>query len=74
MKRKAEEVTKRAKKRSGSKLHEVPDGWFAKTARPRLKGKAFIVRYTDDADQIMKGKSLRGCKEYSGYRLCFFHG
>jgi len=30
-------------------LHEVLDDWFEKTVKPRLKGKAAIVRYADDA-------------------------
>ena len=30
-------------------LHEVLDKWFAEVARPRLKGRAFLVRYADDA-------------------------
>jgi len=30
-------------------LHEVLDDWFVKTVKPRLKGKAGIVRYADDA-------------------------
>ena len=30
-------------------LHEVLDMWFADVVKPRLKGKAFIVRYADDA-------------------------
>jgi len=30
-------------------LHEVLDVWFERDVRPRLKGRAFIVRYADDA-------------------------
>ena len=30
-------------------LHEVLDDWFVKTVKPRLRGKAGIVRYADDA-------------------------
>lgn len=30
-------------------LHEVLDRWFAEVVRPRLKGKAFLIRYADDA-------------------------
>lgn len=30
-------------------LHEVLDTWFAATVVPRLRGKAFMVRYADDA-------------------------
>ena len=30
-------------------LHEVLDDWFVKVVKPRLKGKAAMVRYADDA-------------------------
>ena len=30
-------------------LHEVLDGWFERDVKPRLKGRAFLVRYADDA-------------------------
>jgi RNA-directed DNA polymerase len=30
-------------------LHEVLDQWFEEEVRPRLKGKAFMVRFADDA-------------------------
>jgi group II intron reverse transcriptase/maturase len=30
-------------------LHEVLDGWFERDVKPRLKGRAFMVRYADDA-------------------------
>jgi group II intron reverse transcriptase/maturase len=30
-------------------LHEVLDDWFVKTVKPRMKGKASMVRYADDA-------------------------
>ena len=30
-------------------LHEVLDLWFEREVKPRMKGKAFIVRYADDA-------------------------
>jgi group II intron reverse transcriptase/maturase len=29
-------------------LHSVLDEWFEKEVRPRLKGKAFLIRYADD--------------------------
>ena len=29
-------------------LHYVLDEWFEKDVRPRLKGKAFLIRYADD--------------------------
>jgi group II intron reverse transcriptase/maturase len=53
-------------------LHEVLDEWFLKTVRPRLKGKAFLIRYADDAvigcelkddaERIMKVLPLRFAK------------
>ena len=30
-------------------LHEVLDDWFVKTVKPRMRGKASMVRYADDA-------------------------
>lgn len=30
-------------------LHEVLDVWFERTVKPRLQGRAFLVRYADDA-------------------------
>lgn len=30
-------------------LHEVLDKWFERVVKPRLKGRAFLVRYADDA-------------------------
>ncbi len=30
-------------------LHEVLDAWFERDVKPRLKGRAFLVRYADDA-------------------------
>ncbi len=30
-------------------LHEVLDTWFDQVVRPRLRGRAFLVRYADDA-------------------------
>jgi group II intron reverse transcriptase/maturase len=30
-------------------LHEVLDKWFEEVVKPRLKGKAFLIRYADDA-------------------------
>jgi RNA-directed DNA polymerase len=29
-------------------LHEVLDTWFANVVKPRLKGRAFMIRYADD--------------------------
>jgi len=33
-------------------LHEVLDVWFEDVVRPRLKGRAFLVRYADDAAMV----------------------
>src|SRR5208283_366788 len=33
-------------------LHEVLDTWFEHTAKPRLKGQAFLIRYADDAVMV----------------------
>ena len=30
-------------------LHEVLDEWFEKEVKPRMKGKAFLIRYADDS-------------------------
>ena len=30
-------------------LHEVLDGWFERDIKPRLKGRAVLIRYADDA-------------------------
>jgi hypothetical protein len=30
-------------------LHEVLDRWFAEVVKPRMEGRAFLVRYADDA-------------------------
>ena len=30
-------------------LHEVLDGWFVKVVKPRMRGKASMIRYADDA-------------------------
>lgn len=30
-------------------LHEVLDTWFEREVKPRLKGRAFLIRYADDA-------------------------
>jgi group II intron reverse transcriptase/maturase len=53
-------------------LHEVLDNWFISEVKPRMKGKAFMVRYADDAiigcekkedaDRIMKVLALRFAK------------
>jgi hypothetical protein len=53
-------------------LHEVLDTWFEQMVKPRLNGKAFMVRYADDAiigcaskedaDRIMKVLPLRFTK------------
>jgi retron-type reverse transcriptase len=44
-------------------LHEVLDEWFERTVKPRLKGRASLIRYADDlviccrgtADEAMTG-------------------
>jgi group II intron reverse transcriptase/maturase len=35
-------------------LHEVLDVWFEHEVKPRLKGKAFLVRYADDAVAVFE--------------------
>ena len=30
-------------------LHEVLDAWFERTVKPRLQGRASLIRYADDA-------------------------
>jgi hypothetical protein len=37
-------------------LHEVLDGWFKAEVKPRLKGKAFLIRYADDAVLVFERK------------------
>jgi group II intron reverse transcriptase/maturase len=34
---------------SNAYLHEVLDTWFEQTVKPRLKGRAHLIRYADDA-------------------------
>jgi len=38
-------------------LHEVLDTWFEHTAKPRLKGQAFLIRYADDAVMVFEHES-----------------
>src|SRR5262249_53390492 len=33
-------------------LHEVLDVWFEEEVKPRLRGRAFLVRYADDAVMV----------------------
>ena len=33
-------------------LHEVLDAWFERTVKPRLQGRAFLIRYADDAVMV----------------------
>jgi group II intron reverse transcriptase/maturase len=40
-------------------LHEVFDRWFANEVRPRLRGKAHLVRYADDCAPRRRGKEAR---------------
>src|SRR3954447_21839983 len=35
--------------RANAYLHEVLDTWFEQTVKPRLKGRASLIRYADDA-------------------------
>jgi group II intron reverse transcriptase/maturase len=35
-------------------LHEVLDGWFEREVRPRLRGRAHLVRYADDAAMLFE--------------------
>jgi RNA-directed DNA polymerase len=56
-------------------LHHVLDKWFMDEVRPRLKGKAFLVRYVDDAvicfeheEDAQKVKEVLG-KRFSKYGL-----
>jgi group II intron reverse transcriptase/maturase len=37
-------------------LHEVLDSWFEAEVRPRLRGRAFMVRYADDAVLVFSEK------------------
>ena len=37
-------------------LHEVLDVWFHEVAQPRLRGRAFMVRYADDATLVFERK------------------
>lgn len=41
---------------SNSYLHEVLDRWFEAEVKPRMKGKAFLVRYADDAVLVFARK------------------
>src|SRR5262249_10319206 len=34
---------------SNAYLHEVLDTWFEQTVKPRLRGRAYLIRYADDA-------------------------
>jgi len=37
-------------------LHEVLDAWFEREVKPRLKGRAFLVRYADDCAPRRRGR------------------
>ena len=43
-------------------LHEVLDSWFEERVKPRLRGRAFMVRYADDAVLVFsdEGRSRTG--------------
>jgi hypothetical protein len=58
-------------------LHYVLDVWFEQEVKPRLKGRAFLVRYADDfvmgfacAEVERAGKSVRrhGARRRRGWR------
>lgn len=38
-------------------LHEVLDTWFARVVQPRLKGRACLIRYADDAVMVFTEES-----------------
>ena len=38
-------------------LHEVLDSWFETRVKPRLRGRAFLVRYADDAVLVFSERS-----------------
>jgi retron-type reverse transcriptase len=38
-------------------LHEVLDSWFERRVKPRLGGRAFMVRYADDAVLVFSDKT-----------------
>jgi RNA-directed DNA polymerase len=38
-------------------LHEVLDTWFEQTVKPRLKGRASLIRYADDAVLVFEWES-----------------
>ena len=38
-------------------LHEVLDRWFERDVKPRLRGRAFLVRYADDAVLVFSSES-----------------
>ena len=41
-------------------LHEVLDEWFEHEVKPRLRGRAFEVRYADDAVLVFEHGTMRG--------------
>ncbi len=38
-------------------LHEVLDSWFEQRVKPRLRGRAFLVRYADDAVLVFSDRA-----------------
>jgi group II intron reverse transcriptase/maturase len=42
---------------SNAYLHEVLDMWFEQTVKPRLKGRAHLIRYADDAVLVFEVES-----------------
>lgn len=50
-------------------LHEVLDKWFANTVRPRLQGRAMLVRYADSVASCRPTALTRRCT--SGSTACW---
>ena len=42
-------------------LHEVLDVWFAKQVQPQLQGRAFLIRYADDAVLVFSNEEDARC-------------
>jgi RNA-directed DNA polymerase len=42
---------------SNTYLHEVLDTWFEQMVKPRLKGRAYLIRYADDAVLVFEVES-----------------
>lgn len=48
-------------------LHEVLDSWFEDTVKPRMKGRAFLVRFADDGAPRRRRK---GAVIYGHLKMC----